>query len=310
MTKFSICIPAYKTRYLKACIDSILKQSIEDFELIILNDCSPEPVEVIVKQFNDQRISYYSNEKNVGALHLVDNWNKCLSLARGNYIVIMGDDDLLEPDYLSEFAQLINLFPDLNVYHCRSKIINDEGETVMLTPSCPLFESVYDSIWHRLAQYRSNYISDFMYRTEALQQQGGFYNLPLAWGSDDITAFIAAHRRGIAHSSKPVFNYRSNNLSITSTGNDLQKMEANLGYAKWLGHFLQEQPTNSDDDIVYQYLVNKQHGFMAQRKRYTMMLSMRRQLLNKSFLWFRHRKRFDISVKDILIAAVKSLNTN
>src|SRR5690606_42120426 len=91
MVKFSICIPAYKSRFLQECIQSILRQTLDNLELIILNDCSPEPVEEIVFQFEDSRINYVKNSSNVGSLNLVDNWNKCLSLAQGEYIMIMGD---------------------------------------------------------------------------------------------------------------------------------------------------------------------------------------------------------------------------
>ncbi|MEH6307399.1 glycosyltransferase family 2 protein [Olivibacter sp. CPCC 100613] len=308
MVKFSICIPAYKSRYLQSCIESILQQTIDDFELIILNDCSPEPIDSIVQQFEDDRIHYYRNDKNVGAIKLVENWNKCLSLARGAYIMIMGDDDELEVNYLQEFSELIHQYPTLNVYHCRSKVINDKSETMMLTPAYPSFENVYDSIWHRLAQYRSNYISDFVYRVEPLRKQGGFYNLPLAWGSDDITAFIATGQTGIAHTNKAIFRYRSNALSITSTGNNLQKMEANIGYAKWLSTFLLEKPIDEEAIVVHDYLVKTQNHLMDKRKLFTMALSMRSSLVANFWLWFKHRKAFGLQTKQILIAAVKSIN--
>lgn len=308
MVKFSVCIPAYKSKYLKECMVSILDQSIRDLELIILNDCSPEPIEQIVSEFQDTRIRYYKNEKNVGALNLVDNWNKCLSLASGEYMVIMGDDDLLEPDYLDEFSRLISAYPSLEVFHCRSKIINDEGEILMLTPSCPSYESAYDSIWHRLQQYRSNYISDYMYRTKSLQERGGFYFLPLAWGSDDITAFVASAEKGIAHSNKPVFNYRSNRLSITSTGNDLEKMNANLGYATWLEEFLAQKPLDPSDAIVYDYLLANQKKYMQQRKVYTMTKSMMKNPVQKGIFWMKHRHDYSISVQEIMIALVKSMS--
>lgn len=308
MIKFSICIPAYKSRYLHSCIESILKQTLPDFELIILNDCSPEPVDAIVQQFGDIRIKYFNNDQNVGAIDLVKNWNKCLSLATGEYIMIMGDDDLLAADYLEEFSKLIDLYPTLHVFHCRTRIINDAGETIMLTPAHPSFEHVYDSIWHRLEQYRSNYISDFVYHTISLRQQGGFFYLPLAWGSDDITAFLASHKKGIAHTNKPIFYYRSNALSITSTGNDLYKMEANVGYSKWLQNFLTEKPVDEEDLVVHQHLIKNQNRLMQKRKRYTMMLSMRSNRFKKIIFWYRNRKQFGIDAKDILITAIKSLS--
>ncbi len=305
--KFSICIPAYKHKHLKACISSILAQREESFELIVLNDDSPEPVEEIVRTFDDARIRYYRNEKNVGAYHLVNNWNKCLELAKGEYIVIMGDDDLLEPDYLQEFTKLIGLHPDLEVFHCRSQIIDDSGKTQLLTPSCPNFEDVYDAIWHRLNQYRSNYISDFMYRRTSLVARGGFYFLPLAWGSDDITAYIAAAEKGIAHSNKPVFKYRSHALSISSTSsNDLDKLEADLGYAAWLKEFLAKKPLHLDDHTVYHHLAAQQDRYMHSRKIYTMTKLMMHQPLGKAIKWFNQRKKYNISAKDILLAAVKS----
>lgn len=306
MPKFSICIPAYKTRFLAECIQSILQQSVTDFELIILNDCSPEPVRQIVAGFKDTRIHYFENERNVGAVQLTDNWNTCLSRAKGEFIMMMGDDDRLTVDYLSEFEGLIANYPNLDVYHCRSLIIDDGGNPLMLTPACPAYERVCDQIWHRLRQLRAQFISDFVYRTDALRRLGGFFSLPLAWGSDDITAYQASMGGGIAHTNKPVFNYRSNNLSITSSGNDLEKMRANMGYARWLEAFLRHHHPHPSETVVYHNMVTQQSSLMMDRKVYTMARSMRRQPIAKLWMWLRHRREFGLPLKAIALAAVKS----
>jgi glycosyltransferase involved in cell wall biosynthesis len=307
--KFSICIPAYKSRHLKECIESIFNQTYQGFELIVLNDNSPQPVEETVLQFDKNRIRYYKNESNVGAVKLVDNWNKCLSLSQGEYILIMGDDDVLEPDYLAEFLDLMSKYPGLHVYHCRSQIIDDTGQTQMLTPACPSFESVYDSIWHRLNQYRSNYISDYVYLTAALRESGGFYYLPLAWGTDDITAFIASATYGIAHSNKPVFKYRSHGTSISSTtSNDFDKMIANEGYAKWLEEFLQKPPIHPNEIILHRHLVLNQKNYMRKRKIFNLSKVMVSDSFNKLISWLKNRSRFGLSAKDILLAFAKGQN--
>lgn len=80
--KFSILLPAYKKKYLYECIESCLAQTYSDFEIIIVDDASPEDLKAVVGQFSDIRIRYYRNEKNCGALHVVDNWNICLGLQR------------------------------------------------------------------------------------------------------------------------------------------------------------------------------------------------------------------------------------
>ena len=75
--KFSVTIPTYKSRFLKEAIESVVGQTYADWELVIVDDCSPEPLKEIVEPFlSDSRISYYRNEKNCGAVNVVDNWNR------------------------------------------------------------------------------------------------------------------------------------------------------------------------------------------------------------------------------------------
>lgn len=74
----SVTIPAYKRVYLKECIDSVLAQTYTNFEVIIVDDASPQQLHEIVEQYNDPRIRYYKNEIGYGARNVVGNWNKCL----------------------------------------------------------------------------------------------------------------------------------------------------------------------------------------------------------------------------------------
>ncbi|MFA6832241.1 MAG: glycosyltransferase, partial [Bacteroidaceae bacterium] len=69
--KFSITVPAYKAQFLKECIDSILAQTYQNFELIIVNDNSPQNLEHIVSKYHDERIHYYKNKIGFGAEHVV-----------------------------------------------------------------------------------------------------------------------------------------------------------------------------------------------------------------------------------------------
>ena len=126
--KYSITIPTYKATFLKECIESALAQTYSNFELVIVNDASPEDIDVIVKAFNDPRIRYYKNEKNCGALNVVDNWNKCLEYAKGEFTICMGDDDMLYPNCLEEYNKLIACYPQLDIYHGRTVLINEKSE--------------------------------------------------------------------------------------------------------------------------------------------------------------------------------------
>ena len=103
MTKdlVSIGIPAYKATYLKEAIDSVLNQTYTKFELIIVNDKSPENIEEIISTYNDKRIRYYKNEDNLGKTSIVLNWNKCLSYANGDFFVLLCDDDIMLPNFIA-----------------------------------------------------------------------------------------------------------------------------------------------------------------------------------------------------------------
>ena len=146
---FSVTIPAYKTKFLSEAIESILTQTDRDFELIIVNDHSPENVDEIVFKFKDSRIRYYVNDTNCGAINVVDNWNKCLSYARGDYIICMGDDDKLLPCCLSEYRKLISKIPNLAVYHGWTEIINENSEVFMMQEGRPIYENLFSSMYAR-----------------------------------------------------------------------------------------------------------------------------------------------------------------
>ena len=60
--KFSVTIPAFKDKYLKETIDSVLAQTYPNYEVVIVNDASPYDLDSIVSQFDDHRIRYFKNE--------------------------------------------------------------------------------------------------------------------------------------------------------------------------------------------------------------------------------------------------------
>ena len=252
--KFSIAIPAFKAKYLKECIDSILAQTYKDFESIIVNDASPENIDSVVKPYLSQaKIRYYKNEKNFGSVNVVGNWNKCLSFASGEYFLLMGDDDKLCSNCLEEYAKLIDAFPQCKVYHTRTWQINPQSEIIGITGPRPVWESVYDNIYERIKLHRAQYISDYLYETQHLKSDGGFYKLPMAWGSDDISAYRAAAVAGVAHSEKPLFCYRVHPTSLTSSGNIKIKMDAIQGEMEWLNNFMMKAtPIEETDKIVAQ----------------------------------------------------------
>lgn len=252
---FSIAIPAYKSIYLAKAIQSCLNQTYDNFELIIVDDASPNDIAAIVRQFTDKRIRYYRNDVGFGAEHVVDNWNLCLQYATGKYMICMGDDDELESICLEEYLKLIHKHPNLNIYHARSVIIDENSDIKQLQEDRPEFESVYSMMWHRWFKDRKQFVGDWLFDTVALRQNGGFYNLPYAWHSDDITGYISAKEHGVANTRKPCFRYRENNFSITRNRYALPgKLKAHRMAYSWYVDFLKQKPSDKLDMMYWQDL--------------------------------------------------------
>lgn len=252
--KFTITIPCYKSQFLAEAIDSVLNQSYQEFELILVNDASPFPVDAVVGKYRDSRIKYIKNKVNCGAYNVVNNWNTCLQYASGDYLIMMGDDDRLDKDCLTTYSLLIDQYQDLNVYHGRTIIIDEKSQFVKLHEARPEWETLRSLMWHRLSG-RMQYIGDFLFRRDWLIQNGGFVFFPLAWNSDDMTVFLAAKEKGIANTNTPVFNYRVNSSSISMSSYTQVKMECNKMYEGDVYHLLECTQPYDDTDSLYEIMI-------------------------------------------------------
>lgn len=245
----TVAIPAYKQVFFEESIQSVLAQSYPNFELIIIDDASPFHLENIVNKFDDIRIKYYRNEVNLGRTDLVSNWNKCISIAKGELFCLFSDDDKYHSDFLREMVDLSMVFPDSDVFHCRVIKIDGDGKPIDITPLCPQRESTLEFIWHTMKGYRNLYAPEFMCRTTALRNIGGFFNLPLAWGSDYVTWFLLSKGGGKVYCEKPLCFWRISDINISAVGNVPQRIEAINRYQKWLTIFLDQyaaiSPTES-----------------------------------------------------------------
>lgn len=138
---FTVTIPAYKRKFFKEAIVSILEQTYPNWELIIVDDASPEDLNSVVREFDDSRIKYYRNDKNIGAENVVENWNKCLNYAKGEYVICMGDDDRLLPNCLEEYSKLIEKYPGIGLLHGWTELIDENSNVKSLAAHRCEFES-------------------------------------------------------------------------------------------------------------------------------------------------------------------------
>ena len=95
--RISFTIPYYDNRpYLAEAIASVRAQTVEDWELVVVDDRGPEPAEDLVSAIVDDRVSYVRNEENLG---LAGNWNECVRRATAPWVTVLHGDDRLLPAY-------------------------------------------------------------------------------------------------------------------------------------------------------------------------------------------------------------------
>jgi glycosyltransferase involved in cell wall biosynthesis len=139
----SVIIPNYNhEKYLKKRIDSILHQSYQNFEIIILDDCSSDGSKKIIEEYrwNDRVTHIVFNEVNSGSTF--KQWQMGFDLADGEWIWIAESDDSCEPTLLAELISAVASEEEINLSFCQSIAINSENQILYTTISKKLAEIV------------------------------------------------------------------------------------------------------------------------------------------------------------------------
>ena len=100
MPKISVLMPVYKTPepFLREAVESILNQTAENFEFLILDDCPEDrAAEAVIASYDDARIKYFRNERNLG---IAGSRNRLMEMATGDYLAVADHDDVSLPQRL------------------------------------------------------------------------------------------------------------------------------------------------------------------------------------------------------------------
>jgi glycosyltransferase involved in cell wall biosynthesis len=139
MPKFSVVIPLYnKENEISKSLNSVLNQSFEDYEVIIVNDGSTDNSFNKVKQFKDKRFKVYE-KPNEG---VAKTRNKGIELSTGTYIAFLDADDLWEPNHLSIINDLIKDFPKNRWY--ATAYFKQYSERVNVKMYSPIFDTKFE----------------------------------------------------------------------------------------------------------------------------------------------------------------------
>lgn len=219
MTKptVSFVVPCYKLAHLLGqCIDSILAQSFEDFEILVMDDCSPDNTMEVANSFKDGRVRYIRNEPNLGHMR---NYNKGISLACGRYIwLISADDYLRSSEVLGKYVDLMDRNDRIGYCFCSGVGVADGKETEIL-PYSRYAEKDMTIKGHKLLEKlsRTNFVlsASGLVRRDCYETLGVF-PLDMPFACDWYLWALFALHYDVAYFAEPMVAYRTHEMSMTT----------------------------------------------------------------------------------------------
>ena len=147
---WSVMIPAYKPtrRYLSQTVESVLLQAPEpdQMQIAIIDDHSQEDTARLVAQAANGRVEYYEQGAHTG---MASNWNQAVTLARGEWVHLLHQDDLVLPGYYAKLQTAIEAHPELGAAYTQHYLIDGEGRAKGLMSQNPAKEAGVVRDWLR-----------------------------------------------------------------------------------------------------------------------------------------------------------------
>lgn len=211
----TIAIPTFnRPDFVLQAIESALNQTYHNVEVIVADNSAEDDTERMVRTVNDSRLRYHRHDRNIG---FSANWNYCLSMAAGEYFLLLSDDDLLEPTAIEQLAAPFFAPDGAEVAFVYGRV-NIEETTVAPSPVGPFSETVPAFTKEFFAGRRSIYPCSTLFRTEEMRELGGYdearYNYAL-----DAAIWVGTgfKRQNVIFVRDIVGKYRMHPGNLTST---------------------------------------------------------------------------------------------
>lgn len=230
----AIVIPYFKLTFFEETLQSLAAQTDKRFKVYIGDDASPENPEQLLEKYRESFDFQYNHfEGNLGSTSLTKQWERCISLtANEKWLMILGDDDVVENNVVEEFYKNLNEIESENISVVRFSTvkIDETGQTTTDVYHHPKMEEAVDFLFRRT---RTS-LSEFVFLKSKVTAIG-FKNFPLAWFSDVLAILEFSDFKRIFTINTAVLKIRISNISISGNQNNLKlKAKATFDYYHYL----------------------------------------------------------------------------
>lgn len=212
--KVSVLIPCYNYgNYVTECVESILAQTMQDFEVIVIDDCSTDDTKEVLKKYGtNPRIRIIRHQENKG---LVSVLNEGIGLSNGQYIMIISADDFSKPAHSEKITAVLDKHPAVGFVYSASNIVDRDSRFIRVHK--PFAEDYIKKGVEELKQLLSKFVmpSAITFRRQCFEKLG-VHDLAYPYGSQlDMKLRICLHY-DTAYVAEVLVNWRSHgqNMSV------------------------------------------------------------------------------------------------
>lgn len=223
MQKISVIIPVYNTeRYIRKCLDSVVNQSYENIEIIVVNDGSKDNSEEIIKEYENKYKNkiIYLKKQNGG---LSDSRNYGMKYATGDYICFIDSDDYIDEDLFEKLKKYIDLNYDIIKFKL-TKV--DANYNVIEKVNGPVFENksgeeAFNTLYSSDVMLQPAWL--YLYKKSLLQENK--FEYPKGKYHEDFarTALIMLKAKSVVSTDVYGYYYYLSETSITRGNDDTKK---------------------------------------------------------------------------------------
>lgn len=250
MFKYSIILPVRNGgEYVKECIYSILAQTLPDFNLHVLDNCSTDGTTEWLQSLTDARIIFEPASK---PLTIEESWARITAIKKNEFITLIGHDDILEKNYLQVMDDLIRRNPDASLYQTHFRYINANGKVIRKCK--PMAQSLNPTSF--MALFLCNMIDSmgtgFMMRSADYDAVGGIPFYPNLLFADFELWINLTKKSYIAIAFEECFFFRLHQ-STTTTSSDIKFQKA---FGRFVAFLKQQKNDRQLHDVIERYSID------------------------------------------------------
>jgi glycosyltransferase involved in cell wall biosynthesis len=192
--KVTIAIPTFNRadRHLRRAIGCALAQTYADIEVLVSDNCSSDNTAEVVAGIEDPRLRYVRHEKNIGANN---NFNSCVREARGEYFLLLHDDDLIDPDFVDVCVEAAGGKTSYGVIRTGTRKVDGKGNILVEIPNRVGGLGLAEFFLGWFSNKTSLFLCSTLFNTQGLREIGGFFSQKQLF-QDDVALFKLAAQMG------------------------------------------------------------------------------------------------------------------